>query len=175
MQFTHILPVAVAGCVLASFAPHHAASQTQTSTLARRGAAPVLVVGFMGGFVHSNDIRHSEPQIARRIQTEYGDRVRVRIFENRQRGEARKWLEQELREEGGVRSFPGEGSISRIVLFGHSWGASVAVYLARELQHEGIPGDLTIQVDSIRKDREDDSIIPERLISIRLAAFCEGA
>jgi hypothetical protein len=30
----------------------------------RSGAVPTLVIGFVGGFVHSDDLRHSEPQIA---------------------------------------------------------------------------------------------------------------
>jgi hypothetical protein len=30
----------------------------------KSGAAPTLVIGFVGGFVHSDDLRHSEPQIA---------------------------------------------------------------------------------------------------------------
>ena len=160
MRFARILSVAVTGCVFASFALHHAASQTQASMPTKRDAAPVLVVGFMGGFVHSNDLRHSELQIARQIQSQYGDRVRVQIFENRHRADAHKWIEQQLREEDGVHSFHEERPRPRIVLFGHSWGASAVVYLARELQHDGIPVDLTIQVDSIRKNRKDDSIIP---------------
>jgi hypothetical protein len=46
----------------------------------------------------------------------------------------------------------------RIILFGHSWGASAVVYLARELEQDGIPITLTIQIDSVRKHGQDDSI-----------------
>jgi hypothetical protein len=48
----------------------------------------------------------------------------------------------------------------RIILFGHSWGASALVYLARELGRDGVPVALTVQVDSVRKHGEDDSVIP---------------
>ncbi|MBV9180495.1 MAG: hypothetical protein JO356_04220, partial [Acidobacteria bacterium] len=49
---------------------------------------------------------------------------------------------------------------ARVILFGHSWGASAAIYLARELERDGVPVSLTIQVDSIAKHGRDDSVIP---------------
>jgi hypothetical protein len=49
---------------------------------------------------------------------------------------------------------------ARIIIYGHSWGASETVTLARELEKDGIPVILTIQVDSISKSRQDDRIIP---------------
>jgi len=53
---------------------------------------------------------------------------------------------------------------SHIILFGHSWGASTVVYLARQLQRDQVPITLTVQVDSIRKHGEDDSIIPANVL-----------
>jgi hypothetical protein len=41
-----------------------------------------------------------------------------------------------------------EKKSSRIVIYGHSWGASETVTLSRELAIDGIPVLLTIQVDS---------------------------
>jgi hypothetical protein len=49
---------------------------------------------------------------------------------------------------------------ARIVIYGHSWGGSETVTLARKLQSDGIPVLLTIQVDSVAKPGEDDSLIP---------------
>lgn len=49
---------------------------------------------------------------------------------------------------------------ARIILYGHSWGASEAVMLARELGKEGIPVLLTVQVDSVSKPGENDKDIP---------------
>jgi hypothetical protein len=49
---------------------------------------------------------------------------------------------------------------ARIIIYGHSWGASETVNLARALQSDGIPVLLTIQVDSVAKRGEDDSLIP---------------
>jgi hypothetical protein len=132
------------------------ADQCQTA-LVDNNIRPTLVIGFVGGFVHKDDIRHSEVQLARRVQKTYCGRVMVEVFTNRQRELARvaiiEWL-------NSVRAFSDETTQPPIILFGHSWGASAVVYLARELEHDGIPVALTIQVDSVRKHGQDDSIIP---------------
>ena len=49
---------------------------------------------------------------------------------------------------------------ARIVIFGHSWGASETVTLARKLERDGIPVLLTIQVDSVAKIGQNDALIP---------------
>ncbi len=49
---------------------------------------------------------------------------------------------------------------ARIILYGVSWGGSETVALARELEKEKIPVLLTIQVDSVAKIRQNDSLIP---------------
>jgi hypothetical protein len=124
-----------------------------------RMATPAVVVGFVGGFVHTDDLRHSEVQIARQIKS-YSDRVQVRVFENRQERQARSFVLDWL---SGAEHRTRRGSDSSgtpIILFGHSWGASAAVSLARELQRRGVPISLIIQVDSISKVGEDDSVIP---------------
>jgi len=48
---------------------------------------------------------------------------------------------------------------ARIILYGHSWGASEAVAIARTLGKDGVPVLLTIQVDSVSKGN-DDRFIP---------------
>jgi hypothetical protein len=47
-----------------------------------------------------------------------------------------------------------------ILIYGHSWGASQTVTLALALGRRGVPVLLTIQVDSVRKPGQDDSVIP---------------
>jgi hypothetical protein len=49
---------------------------------------------------------------------------------------------------------------ARIVIYGHSWGASEAVTLARSLQKDSVDVLLTIQVDSVSKMGKDDKVIP---------------
>ena len=53
-----------------------------------------------------------------------------------------------------------EKQTARIIIYGHSWGGSETVTLARKLQKDGIPVLLTIQIDSVAKFGEDDSLIP---------------
>ena len=130
-------------------------SQAKTTAVTVENT-PILVIGFVGGYVHSDDLRHSEVQLARKIGAAYGDRVKVDVFKNRQKSKARMAVV------GWVNAFKTQTGASqpRIILFGHSWGASALVYLARELEREGVPVALTIQVDSVRKHHQDDSVIP---------------
>lgn len=119
-----------------------------------------VVVGFVGGFVHSDDIRHPEVRVIQRLRDEYANAVHVGIFENRHEERANASILNFLdRDKDGSLSDQ-EKRNARIVLFGHSWGASAVVSLARELQREGIPVLLTVQVDSIIKHGQNDSVIP---------------
>ena len=139
--------------------PHQAFAQTDAPAANYTQTTPTLVIGFTGGFVHSDDLRHSEPQLAENVEHAYGDRVVVGMFENRQRAQARRmvldWIGR-LKAAGLLE----DGAQPRIILFGHSWGASAVVYLARDLEQDGVPVALTVQVDSIKKHAEDDSVIP---------------
>jgi pimeloyl-ACP methyl ester carboxylesterase len=54
----------------------------------------------------------------------------------------------------------GEKQNARIIIYGHSWGGSEAIALARELQKDGVPVLLTVQVDSVSKSHQDDALIP---------------
>ena len=92
-------------------------------------ATPTLIIGFVGGFVHRDDVRHSEVQLAQRLEAMYGDRVEIEIFKNRQRTQAHKaviaWLN---RSENNCSADRGERRcLPRVILFGHSWGASTVV------------------------------------------------
>ena len=53
-----------------------------------------------------------------------------------------------------------EKQSARIIIYGHSWGASEALALARELKQEGIPVLLTIQIDSVSKHGQNDRFVP---------------
>jgi hypothetical protein len=136
--------------------PDNALTQDQVRDLAATPPAPTLVLGFVGGFVHSDDARHSEIQLARRLQEAYGETVHVRIFKNRDRVKAHKEIVKWLNSIPSTEPRPQP----RVILFGHSWGASAVVYLARELEQDGVAVALTVQVDSISKHGQDDSIIP---------------
>jgi hypothetical protein len=137
--------------VLAQNEPHESAASKP---------APTLVVGFVGGFVHRDDLRHSEVQLAHQLQARYGEDIQVQVFTNRERVLAHKFVLEWVNELKTGLLMEANRAETRIILYGHSWGASAVVYLARELERDGIPVALTIQVDSVQKHGQDDSVIP---------------
>jgi pimeloyl-ACP methyl ester carboxylesterase len=122
-----------------------------------------IVVGFVGGFVRHDNPHHGPVLLAERLQREAPKGTYVRVFENRRRKTAYKTILRLLdRDHDGTLSEE-EKAQARIVLFGHSWGASAAVLLARELSRVGIPVLLTVQVDSVAKFWQHDGVIPENV------------
>ena len=121
---------------------------------------PLLVIGFMGGRIHAGNLAHGEARLARDLDQRYPETVRAITFANHQQREALRTVLQLLDTARDGRLSDAEKIAARIVLFGHSWGASEAIQLARELDRRGIPVLLTIQVDSVEKSGEDDGAIP---------------
>jgi len=121
---------------------------------------PVIVIGFVGGFVRHDDLVHSEVQLAARLREAYPVGVDVETFENYHGEKARERILSLLDANHDGILTADEKRNSRIILYGHSWGASEAINLARMLEKEGIAVLLTIQVDSISKIHQDDRIIP---------------
>jgi hypothetical protein len=123
-------------------------------------APAAIVIGFVGGMVGQNNAAHSEVQLATRLRKDYPSGVQVRMFENRQGQQAHREILRLLDVDHDGTLSAGEKLDARISIYGHSWGASEAVTLARTLGKEGIPVLLTIQVDSITKLGENDESIP---------------
>jgi len=122
-----------------------------------------IVIGFVGGFVAHDNPHHGPVQFARQIQRTVPKDTYIRVFENRHRKDAYADVMRLLdTNRDGVLSAQ-EKARARIILFGHSWGASAAVLLARELRRQGVPVLLTVQVDSVAKLWQDDSIIPDNV------------
>ena len=134
------------------------------STHLANDGPPTFVIGFVGGFVHNDDVRHSEVQLARRLQQSYGERIKVEIYENRQQAQAHKAIVQWLNRAGKQPVTNEIPQQPHIILFGHSWGASAVIYLARRLELDHVPVALTVQVDSVRKHGEDDSVVPTNVL-----------
>ena len=128
-------------------------------TTATTVAPPAIVIGFVGGFVKHDNRAHSTVQVVEHLRHEHPG-VYVQAFENRHRERAHKEILQrlDLNHDGALSTE--EKRKARIILFGHSWGASAGVSLARKLEKEGIPVLLTIQVDSVSKIGQDDAVIP---------------
>lgn len=122
-----------------------------------------ILIGFAGGFVRHDDLRHGPVRLAQKIQKELPKGASVQVFENRHRKAAFETILHLLdRNHDGVLS-DAEKVQARIILFGHSWGASAAVSLSRDLDRVGIPVLLTVQVDSIAKPWQNDSLIPDNV------------
>jgi hypothetical protein len=121
---------------------------------------PAVVMGFVGGFVRRNDTAHQEVQLAERLRSEYPSGVEVKIFENHAARQAHREILRVLDTDHSGTLSAAEKLNARIVLYGHSWGASEAVTMARTLEKDGVPVLLTIQIDSVSKFGENDRLIP---------------
>jgi hypothetical protein len=129
-----------------------------------RTAPPVMVIGFVGGFVKHDAHAHSTVQVVEHLRNEYREGVYVESFANRHRDQAYKEILRRLDRDNDGSLSAEEKHKARIVIFGHSWGASETVTLARKLEHDGIPVLLTIQVDSVAKVGQNDSVIPANVV-----------
>jgi len=120
----------------------------------------IIVVGFVGGFAKRDDAKHPEVQFAAHLRVRYSSQIHAEVFSNH---EGQKALRQVLRLldtdcDGALTRI--EKEQARIIIYGHSWGASETVAFARELGQRGVPVLLTIQMDSIAKPGQEDSTIP---------------
>src|SRR6266705_6693128 len=59
------------------------ATSSDSSTI-----SPVIVIGFMGGFVKHDNAVHSGVQLAAHLRQDYASGVYVEVFENRRRAKA---------------------------------------------------------------------------------------
>jgi hypothetical protein len=125
-----------------------------------KSAAQVIVIGFVGGYVRHDDSVHSAVQLATRLRQDYPSGVYVNTFENHDGDQAHREILRLLDTDHDGALSADEKRNARVVIYGHSWGASETVTLANELNRDGVPVLLTIQVDSVQKSREDDSVIP---------------
>jgi hypothetical protein len=122
--------------------------------------SPVIVIGFVGGLVRHDDLAHSAVQLAARIRGDYPSGVYAEAFENKRGKDAQQIILKLLDTRSDGKLSGAEKRNARIIIYGHSWGASEAINLARNLGRDDIPVLLTIQVDSVAKMGEDDTVIP---------------
>jgi hypothetical protein len=145
-------------CLISVAGPAHSARLADGA--GELTASPTIVIGFVGGFVRRDAMAHSEVQVAAHLRRDYPSGVYAEVFENHRREIARAEIVRlvDLNHDGKLSSE--EKQKARIFLYGHSWGASEVIALAKELESEGIPVLLTVQVDSIAKPGENDGVIP---------------
>jgi pimeloyl-ACP methyl ester carboxylesterase len=119
-----------------------------------------MVIGFVGGFVRHDDIRHPEVAFAGLLRERYPSVVHAEVFSNHDGQKAvRRVLQLLDTNRDGVLTAD-EKEQASIIIYGHSWGGSQTVTLARQLGRQGVPVLLTIQVDSVHKPGHDDAVIP---------------
>ena len=119
-----------------------------------------IIIGFVGGFVRSDDMNHPEVQFAAHLREAYPSEVHAEVFANHDGKHALRRVLQLLNEDGDGVLTSHEKERASIIIYGHSWGASQVVTLARDLGRLGIPVSLTIQVDSVHKPGHEDAVIP---------------
>jgi hypothetical protein len=122
-----------------------------------------ILVGFAGGFVRHNNPHHGPVQLALRLLREAPAGTYVEVFENRRRKKAFRTVLRLLDRDHDGNLSEEEKTQAHVILFGHSWGASAVVLLARELDHAGVPVLLTVQVDSVAKPWQHDEVIPDNV------------
>ena len=126
--------------------------------------SPVIVIGFLGGYLSPNNSIHGGVQIAAHLREDYPAGVNVEVFENHRGEDAHREVLHllDINHDGKLSTEAKQSA--RIIIYGHSWGGSETVTLARKLQSDGIPVLLAIQVDSVAKAGEDDSLIPANVL-----------
>src|ERR1700737_1308059 len=135
-------------------------ARPRATTAGVSATPPVIVVGFLGGFIKHDNLVHSEVQLAARLRKEYPAGVDVETFESYRGEKARQKILELLDTDHDGTLSAEEKKDARIILYGHSWGGSESITLARQLKKDGIQVLLTIQVDSVTKMGQNDEIIP---------------
>lgn len=121
---------------------------------------PAIVIGFVGGFIAHDNPVHSEVQLAARLRKQYPAGVDVETFESYRGEEAQQKILKLLDTNHDGTLTVKEKQNARIIIYGHSWGGSESIYLARDLEKDGVPVLLTLQVDSVSSPGRNDTTIP---------------
>src|ERR1700733_8180666 len=114
------LPASAAptGATPATAAPGTAATAPAPGAAAKSPTAPpVVVIGFAGGFVRHDDMAHGPVQLGARLSHELPAGAYVQVFENRHGAQAHTEVLRRL-------SSPEEKLHARVIIYGHSWGAT---------------------------------------------------
>src|SRR5580658_124082 len=136
------------------------ASVHSTSTNAPSNAPPNIVIGFLGGFLSHDNSVHGGVKLAARLREDYPSGTYVKVFENHREDSAHKEILRLLDADHDGTLSAKEKQSAQIIIYGHSWGGSETVALAKQLEKDGVPVLLTVQVDSVSKFGENDEVIP---------------
>jgi pimeloyl-ACP methyl ester carboxylesterase len=130
------------------------------SGMSNMAVEKAIIIGFVGGFVRSHDMKHPEVQFAAHLREAYPSEVHAEVFSNHDGKHALRRVLQLLSEDEAGLPTSLLKDKARVIIYGHSWGASQAVTLAQDLGRLDIPVSLAILVDSVHKPGHDDAVIP---------------
>ena len=145
---------------VAILAPWQTSSAHPVSAKEPSTYSSAIVIGFVGGFIAHDNPVHSEVQLAARLRKEYPTGVYVETFESYRGERAHQKILKLLDTDQNGTLTAKEKHDARIIIYGHSWGGSESIALARALQKDGVPVLLTLQVDSVSKRGRNDTLIP---------------
>jgi hypothetical protein len=117
----------------------------------------VLVLGFMGGRNKQDDPNFGVGRFAQRLREMDLPCIRVATIENDKRAQALELVRGVFDQNADGKIDAEEHAATRLVVYGQSFGGAAVVKFARQLQAEGIPIMLTIQIDAVGLN---DSTIP---------------
>jgi hypothetical protein len=109
-------------------------------------------------------MNHAEVQLAATLRKSYSPDVYVGAFENHKGAAAYQEIIRLLDTDHDGALSPQEKKNAHIIMYGHSWGASECLEIARMLQKIDVPVLLTIQVDSVAKPHQDDGLVPANVL-----------
>ncbi|RZU38818.1 hypothetical protein BDD14_0101 [Edaphobacter modestus] len=124
----------------------------------------VIIIGFVGGFVSQDDVKHPKVQFAAYPSRSLPAHRSCSVWEHH----GRKALHEVVRmldSDGDGVVAPNEKRESTIITYGHSWGAAETVPFAQALGQMGFPVALTIQIDTVAKPGSRGAIIPASVAS----------
>ena len=165
MRREHILILLLGIAVIGSFCVLRS-SQRYQHFVTRTPIEPndTLILGFMGGRNSWSNTEVGVGRLAQKLCRGDMPGVHVKTVENRKRNLALRLVRASLdtNRDGQLQSV--ERLRARIIVYGQSFGGAAVVKFARQLEAQGIPVLLTIQVDSVGRG---DGIIPA---NVRAAA-----
>jgi hypothetical protein len=126
-------------------------------------AQGLIVIGFLGGFAKSGDENHPEVWFGDYLRELYSSAAEISVMSNHQRRKALSEVLRLLDTDGDGILSAAEKAQAKIIVYGHSWGASEAATFARELEPLGIPVLLTIQIDIVAKPGQRPVLIPRNV------------
>ncbi|MGB6192268.1 MAG: hypothetical protein WBF42_07370, partial [Terracidiphilus sp.] len=111
----------------------------QQGPIARGAAASgePIVIGFLGGFARADDLKHPEVLFASYLRQHYAPALHAQVFRNHDEQGALAYVTRLLDQDHDGLLSDEERRSARIIIYGHSWGASETAEFARDLGRRG--------------------------------------